>query len=164
LPFQIGSKKQIDLGTGDVTLDMSGWSAFSRSFDSLYQADIYFGKMKPGAALLSDYWFPAGHLDHYCSIPYRHNLVVFGPLNNIHHFAWLNRRRPRLTSGSDAYFIFPSNYYGPPVASVKKDFKRVEDSLLIPQFRDGVRVRNFVIYRMHDFRGDSLDYLFPEIR
>ena len=164
LPFQIGSRKQIDLGTGDVTLDMNGWSAFSRSFDSLYQADIYLGKMKPGAVMLSDYWFPAGHLDHYCGIPYRHNLIVFGPLNNIHHFAWLNRRRPRLSSGCDAYFIYASNYYGPPEGSVKNDFKVVEDSLLIPQFRNGVRVRNFVIYRMHDFRGDSLDYLYPEIR
>jgi hypothetical protein len=25
-------------------------------------------------------------------------------------------------------------------------------------------VRNFVIYRMHGFRGDSLDYLVPGIR
>ncbi len=164
LPLQLGSKSQVDLGKGDVTLDMSGWASFSRHFDSLYQADVHLGKMKPGAAMISDYWFPAGHLEHYCGIPYRHKLIVFGPVNNIHHFAWLNRRRPRLTYGEDAYFIFPSNYYGPPDPSVKKDFKRVEDSVLIPQYRNGVRVRNFVIYRMHDFIGDSMDYLVPGIR
>jgi hypothetical protein len=163
-PFQIGSKKQFDLGSGDVTLDMSGWKSFSRSFDSLYRADILSEKMKPGAVLISDYWFPAGHLDHYSSIPYGHTLVVFGPLNNIHHFAWLNQRRSRLNPGTDAYFIFPSNYYGPPTPSLKKDFNLVEDSLLFPQFRNGVRVRNFVVYRMHDFLGDSLDYLVPGIR
>jgi hypothetical protein len=163
LPFQIGSNKQTDLGAGDVTLDMSGWTSFSRSFDSLYQTDINSNKMKAGSVLISDYWFPAGHLEHYYSIPYGHNLIVFGPVNNIHHFAWLNWRRPRLIAGSDAYFIFPSNYYGPPASYLKKEFAHVEDSLLIPQFRNGTRVRNFVVYRMHNFIGDSLDYLTPAI-
>jgi hypothetical protein len=163
LPFQIGSSRDNDLGTGDVTLDMSGWKSFSKRLDSLYQADILSGKMKPDAVLIADYWFPAGHLDHYCGIPFRHNLIVFGPLHNIHHFAWLNQLRPRLTPGCDAYFVFPSNYYGPPDRSLKKDFIQVEDSMLIPQYRNGIRVRNFVVYRMHEFRGDSLDYLVPGI-
>jgi hypothetical protein len=120
--------------------------------------------MKPGSAMISNYWFPAGHLDHYLCIPNDHNLFAFGPLNNIHHFAWLDWRRPRIARGSDAYFIYPSNYYRPPDAALKSKFVLVEDSLMIPQFRGGVRVRNFVVYRMHDFRGDSLDYLIPGIR
>lgn len=164
LPFRIGSMEEKNLGKGDITLDMSGWKQFARSFDSLYRSDIVSRKMKKNAALISDYWFPAGHLDHYCSVPYHHNLLVFGPLNDIHHFAWLNQQRPRLLKGSDAYFIYTSNYYGPPGISVKRNFTWVEDSLKIPQFRSGITVRYFVVYRMHDFRGDSLDYLVPGIR
>ena len=163
-PFQIGSRQENNLGKGDPGLDMSGWKQFATRFDSIYEADISSGKMKRDATLISDYWFPAGHLDHYYGIPYHHNLLVLGPINDIHHFAWLNKRRPRLTKGSDAYFIYPSNYYGPPNAVLKNHFVRVEDSLIIPQFRSGNTVRNFVVYRMHDFRGDSLDYLFPGIR
>ena len=143
---------------------MTGWKTFANQFDSIYRFDMDAHKMKPGSFILSDYWFPAGHLDHYISNPNRLNLLVAGPLNNIHHFAWLNQERSRLAQGSDAYFIYPSNYYGPPNAALRKDFKQVEDSLLIPQFRSGTRVRNFVVYRMHDFRGDSLDYLIPGIR
>jgi Dolichyl-phosphate-mannose-protein mannosyltransferase len=164
LPFRIGSSQDKKLGTGDPTLDMTGWRSFTPQFESIYLADIKSGKMKPGSVILSDYWFPAGHLDHYLCKPFHHNLLVFGPLNNIHHFAWLNQRRPRFVRGSDAYFIYPSNYYGPPDSSLSRDFAFTEDSLLIPQFRRGIRVRNFVIYRMHDFRGDSLDYLIPGIR
>jgi hypothetical protein len=164
LPFPIGSREERILGTGDITLDMTGWKKVAGQFDSLYRMDVAGGKMKPGAVILSDYWFPAGHLDHYFSIPYRHNLLAVGPLSHIHHFAWLNARRPRLSNGSDAYFIFPSNEYRTPEPELKSAFMTVEDSLLIPQYRSGIRIRNFVVYRMHDFRGDSLDYLVPGIQ
>jgi hypothetical protein len=163
LPFRVGSSQTKILGKGDISLDMTGWHQFALGFDSIYQADIAFGRMKKNATIVSDYWFPAGHLDHYYGIPFHHNLLVFGPIGDIHHFAWLNQRRPRLNRGSDAYFIYATNYYGPPGAALKNDFERVDDSLMIPQYRDGNPVRYFVIYRMHDFRGDSLDYLIPGI-
>jgi hypothetical protein len=163
-PFRIGSSQEKNIGKGDISLDMSGWHSFAVRFDSLYQADIASHNMKQDAVLISDYWFPAGHLDHYYGIPYYHNLLVLGPLNDIHHFAWLNQRRPRLKRGSDAYFIYPSNYYGPPKTALKNNFTLVEDSLRIPQFRNGKLVRYFIVYRMHDFRGDSLQWLVPGIR
>jgi hypothetical protein len=163
LPFRMGSTQDKWLGDGDITLDMTGWKPFAVHFDSLYQNDMNSGRMNPDATIISNYWFPAAHLDHYCGIPYHHNLLVMGSLKNIHHFAWLNQRRPHLLKGSDAYFIYTTNYYRPPDATIKNDFTRVEDSLLIPQYRGGKKVRNFVIYRMHDFRGDSLDYLIPGV-
>jgi hypothetical protein len=153
-----------DLGKGDISLDMTGWRRFSKSLDSLYQSDISSGRMSPNTVILSDYWFPAAHLDHYYGIPYRHNVLAIGPVGDIHHFAWMNQRRPRILTGSDAYFIYPSNYYGPPKATLKNKFQTVGDSILIPQYRGGRSVRNFVIYRLHEFRGDSLDYLVPGIR
>ena len=159
LPFAIGSRERKYLGKGDITLDMSGWKLFAAHFDSLVQSDLHSGMMKPGAVIISDYWFPAAHLDFYIGVPFHHNLLVFGNLNDIHHFAWLNQRRSRLTRGSDAYFIYPTNEYGPPKQKLKNEFVQVEDSILIPQFRTGIMVRYFVIYRMHNFQGDSSDYL-----
>jgi len=163
LPINIGSPEDRTLGTADPGLDMTGWKNFAVQFDSLYRADIDSHKMKPGSLILSDYWFPAGHLDHYVALPNHQNLLVAGPLNNIHHFAWLNQLRNRMVPGSDAYFIYPSNYYGPPSPALRKDFTLVGDSLIFPQWRSGVRVRNFVVYRLHNFSGDSLDYLIPGI-
>jgi hypothetical protein len=70
LPVTIGSAEEKNLGKGDITLDLSGWKSFALQMDSIYRSDIESKKMKPGAVLISDYWFPAGHLDHYAGLPY----------------------------------------------------------------------------------------------
>ncbi len=164
LPLRIGNDKSNYLGKGDITLDMSGWKDFAIRFDSLYKTDIDSHKIKPDAVIITDYWFPAGHLDHYIAVPFHHNLLAFGNLNNIHQFAWLNYSRPRINRGSDAYFIYPTNEYGPPDRKIRNKFSSVEDSVLLPQYRSGAHVRNFVIYRMHGFEGDSSDYLVPGLK
>ena len=162
-PWRLGNNKPERLGQGDPTLDMYGWKSFAHNFDSLYQEDIRSGMMQPGAIIISDYWFPAGHLDHYFARPYQHNLIAFGPLHNIHHFAWLNTRRTRLQPDADAYFIYPTNYYRPPEPRLREEFLQVDDSLVLPQWRSGLLVRQFVIYRMHRFKGNEEDYLTPGI-
>jgi hypothetical protein len=162
-PWRLGNNKPERLGQGDITLDMYGWKSFAMNFDSLYQEDVRSGMMQPGATIISDYWFPAGHLDHYFALPYHQNLLAFGPLHNIHHFAWLNARRPRLQLNADAYFIYPTNYYGPPEPRLREEFLHADDSLVLPQWRSGHLVRQFVIYRMHHFKGNDKDYLIPGI-
>ncbi len=164
LPVYVGSNQPGHAGKGDIMLDLSGWKKFAYEFDSLYRSDLQYGRMKKNPLIISDYWFPAGHLDHYYAIPFHRNLMVFGPLNNIHHFAWVNAKRPKPVKGQDAYFIYLSNYYGPPADILKKKFVLVEDSVLIPQYRSGIMVREFVVYRMHGFQGDSLDFLIPGIK
>ncbi len=164
LPFRIGNGQLSYLGKGDITLDLCGWRKFGSELDSLIKSDVIAGIEKPGAVIISDYWFPAGHLDHYSGVPFHHNLIAFGNLNDIHHFAWLNQIRSRIIKGSDAYFIYPSNEYGPPDQYIKNKFEDVEDSIRIPQIRNGIVVRYFVIYRMHHFLGDSSDYLMPGIK
>jgi hypothetical protein len=164
LPFRIGSSQMSHLGKGDITLDLCGWRKFGTELDSLFQSDAAAGIEKPGAVIVSDYWFPAGHLDHYSGVPFHHNLIAFGNLHDIHHFAWLNQIRPRIAKGSDAYFIYPSNEYGPPHPELKNKFELIDDSIHIPQIRNGIVVRYFVIYRMHHFLGDSSDYLIPRIK
>lgn len=152
LPVQIGKKDGKDLGKGDVTLDMNGWKQFSQKFDSLYRSDIKTGMMKPNSPVIADYWFPAAHLDYYVAAPLGINFIAIGKLRDIHHYAWLNKERPGLAPGNDAYFIYPSNYYGPPREELRKHFDHL-DSLAILQTRMNLPVRNFVIYRMHGYLG-----------
>ncbi|PWT78744.1 MAG: hypothetical protein C5B59_01150 [Bacteroidetes bacterium] len=153
LPVPLGSKEERVLGKNDITLDMSGWDKFAIQFDSLYRDDVAKGKMKEGAFILSDYWFPAAHLDYYLATPLHMRLFAAGKLVDIHNYAWLNKERPLIATGSDAYFIYPSNYYGPPREELRNLFRQVEDSVIIVQHRSGVPVRNFVIYRMRDYLG-----------
>ena len=156
LPFQVGSRSPERLGKGDISLDMTGWPSFSREFVTLYHTDAERGRMQGGAIILSDYWFPAAHIDYYIGRPNEIPLFVTGPLNNIHQFAWLNAVRPLPTEGSDAYFIYPSNYYGPPDSALRKCYAGATDSVIIPQFRSGVRVRNFVVLRLRGCRPTEL--------
>ncbi len=44
---------------------MSGWKQFGYDFNELYKQDIEKGTMKEGALIMTDYWFPAAHLDYY---------------------------------------------------------------------------------------------------
>ena len=152
LPVQLGKKDNKDLGKGDITLDMNGWKQFSQKFDSLYKSDIKTGKMKPNSPIIADYWFPAAHLDYYVAAPFGIDFMAIGKLRDIHHYAWLNKERPGLVAGNDAYFIYPSNYFGPPREELRRHFDHA-DSLVILQTRMNLPVRNFVVYRMHGYLG-----------
>jgi 4-amino-4-deoxy-L-arabinose transferase-like glycosyltransferase len=153
LPVKMGSKEEQQLGSGDLLLDMSGWKQFSKDFDQLYQQDAAGRIMKPGAFILTDYWFPAAHLDYYVTRTVRINLVAAGNLNNIHHYAWLNRFRPSLEEGQDAYYIAISNYFNAPPAPVLNAFQKADPPTVINQYRQGKIVRHFFIYRLKAYRG-----------
>jgi len=153
LPVQLGKKEERVLGDSDVTLDMIGWRKFSGEFDSLYKADVRERLIKKGAFIISDKWFPAANLDYYIATPAQLNFFAAGKLTDIHHYAWLNKDRPAMQKNSDAYFIYPSNYYGPPKQGLQNYFQKVDSAILIPQYRSGIHVRNFVIIRLHDYKG-----------
>jgi hypothetical protein len=119
----------------------------------LYQSDLQYGRMKK----CPDYirlLVSAGHLDQYYAIPFHRNLLAFGPLNNIHHFAWVNAKRQGRKKGrmlTTSIQLLGHRRYSKEICSCG-------DSLLIPQYRSGIMVRDFVIYRMHGYQGDSLDF------
>jgi 4-amino-4-deoxy-L-arabinose transferase-like glycosyltransferase len=104
IPAQLGSKEERILGKADVTLDMNGWEQFAGKFDSLYKSDVSKGLMKENAMIISDYWFPAAHLDYYLAQPLHINLFAVGKLTDIHHYAWLNKERPAFAKGNGCIF------------------------------------------------------------
>ena len=153
LPVSLGKSNPEHLGAGDVTLDNSGFSKFSQQFDSLYLDDRKKQIMKPGAFVISDYWFPAGHLDYYLCHRYKINFLAIGSLTSIHNYAWLNLQRPFLKEADDAYLIIVSNYANPPAESLTQHFEKILTPTIIPQLRGGKPVRNFIIYRLKNYKG-----------
>jgi len=151
--FSTGDKTPERLGKDDVTLDLSGFEQFGKDFDSLYLADQKSGIMKPGSFLMSDYWFPAAHMDYYVATPRGIPFLAIGELNNIHHYAWLNRRRKFLKQGDDAYLVIVSNYYNLPSNSLVQQFDSIMSPALIPQMRGKIPVRNFYVYRLKGYKG-----------
>lgn len=153
LPVRMGSKEDQHLGAGDLLLDMSGWKQFGKDFNQLRQQDAKDGVMKEGAFILTDYWFPAAHLDYYVAHPSGLNIIAAGALNGIHHYAWLNKFRPPLQEGQDAYYIAVSNYFDAPPATIVRSFQKADPPIAINQYRQGTLVRHFFIYRLKNYQG-----------
>ncbi|MDF2187255.1 glycosyltransferase family 39 protein [Paraflavitalea sp. CAU 1676] len=153
LPVGLGSKDDQKLGSGDLLLDMSGWHQMGRAFDSLYKRDVAQGIMKPGAYLITDYWFPAAHVDYYVARPAKMPLIAVGSYANIHHYAWLNRHKAPLQPGQDAYYMAVSNYYDPLSPSIKNTFHSIEPPVMIDQLRAGKVVRHFYVVRLRGYQG-----------
>jgi len=153
LPVNIGKKDPMHLGTQDPTLDMNGFKAVAPRIDSLYQKDVREGVIGKSPFLLADYWFPAAHIDYYIARPYGFPFLAIGGGAAIHQYAWINQERPFLQPGDDAYFMVVSNYFNPPSAQLSAAFETVLPPVAITQYRSGVPVRNFFIYRMKHYKG-----------
>lgn len=147
------SKDVLRTGRGDLTLDFTGWKAFADHFDTIYRNDSARGIMKPAAFILSDYWFPAAHMNWYLSGKHHYPFMAVGALNDIHQFAWLNRQRPGLSTGADAYYITVSNYYRAPADGLIHSFEAEADTVVVPQTRMGQVVRYFYITRLRYYKG-----------
>jgi len=145
-PGTLGEKKMPEWGRGDVTLDMSGWRQIT---DSLQQ---HLGPDTP-ASLITNFWFPGGHLDFYASHQLGIPVRVVGSLNDIHHFAWLNPKLAPLQQGQNAWFITLSNFLKKPPPLLLSCFRNTAAPLAIPQFRSGRIVRYLYLYRLEGYTG-----------
>jgi hypothetical protein len=153
LPANIGEKEWTHLGAGDPTLDMNGFKDIAPRMDSLYRHDRQQGLIGQAPFLVADYWFPAAHIDYYIARPYGFRFLAMGGGAAIHQYAWINAARPFLQAGEDAYFIAVSNYFNPPAERITRQFEMVSAPVAITQYRSGVPVRNFFVYRMRHYKG-----------
>jgi hypothetical protein len=147
------------LGRHDVTLDMSCWSDFEKEFTQLRAEDIASGQMSSDAPIISTRWFPAVHLDYYVAYPNDQHLIVIGDLKNIHKYAWINRNRPQLKTGSDAYYITNSRDYKDPSPAVTQYFHQMHEPEVIPIYKGSRHVQNFFVYRLKDLHTIPPDVL-----
>lgn len=151
LPSTLGKKNNTELGAGDFTLDMYGWKEIRPVFDSVRQADIKSNNMQPSSPLVVHKWFPGGHLLFYVGHPLQMQTIGIGMLQDLHKFIWLNKDQGPLHPGGNAYFIVPSNYFTNPSDIYINEFKSVEKAATIPQYRSGVIVRYWYIYRLKHY-------------
>ena len=148
-PGNFGSQEKQNLGEYCPTLDLSGWKNFSDTFKIVVDQDQSNHVMGKAPFIIVGKWFPAGHLEFYTARTTGLSLIGLGPLQDIHKFAWLNKQRPALTLGTDAYCIVPSNVPFDVTTAYQSYFKTIDAPQIIYQVRSGVVVRIFLIYRMH---------------
>lgn len=147
-PGTLGNQSKAEMGSGDFTLDMYGWKALRPKFEKIRDEDIRTGRMSANAPLLTNNWFPGGHLYYYIAYPLGMRLLGVGSVNALHKFWWLNSINGTLDAGGDAYFIAPSNYFTNPNALSGFNFGKIGQPLRIAQKRNGRVARYWYIHRL----------------
>lgn len=150
-PGTLGGKKEGRLGSNDFSLDMYGWKEVKRTMDSLYLSDKMHNRISQDPFLLTNKWFPASHLDYYVAQPLNWPLIAVGPLDDIHHYHWLNEYRHFDPRGKDAYIIVPSNFYYDAPGAFSGHYQAIDTAMTLPQYRSGAHVRDFYILRLHRY-------------
>lgn len=149
-PGTLGDKQSVELGSGDVTLDMYGWQGLEKEFNDIRNKEIDSGLMKPEDPIITNKWFPGGHILFYVGYPLHIPVIGVGSLFDLHKFAWLNRIEGYIQKGESAWYITSSNYFDDPEKQYVGYFQQIILIKKIPQMRSGILVRYWYIYRLED--------------
>lgn len=139
-------------GSGDATLDITGWDQLLPAFESIRNKDVAEGRMRPDAPLVVHKWFPGSHMYYHVAYPLGMRTVGVGRLEDLHQFAWLNRLYGQVQAGSDAWYITPSNNFSDPAELYAGQFERFEKAGCITQRRNGLVARYWFVYRLKNAR------------
>ncbi|HVX49479.1 MAG TPA: glycosyltransferase family 39 protein [Chitinophagaceae bacterium] len=152
-PGTIGNSKAEKYGEDDFTLDMYGWKDFGVNFLQ-WKTSAEAGKLiMPGLPVVCNKWFPAAHIDFYVARPAGTKVAGVGVLDDLHHFAWLNRYRNLLPKGSDALCIVPSNYPLPVESFYRHYFDQVILLKKFTEYRNGHAARFFTVYLLKHYNA-----------
>jgi len=151
-PGTMSSKPFPRTGTGDATLDITGWEQLLPAFEKLRNDEIASGKMARDAPMVVHKWFPGSHVYYHVAYPLGMRTVGIGKLEDLHQFAWLNQLNGQLPAGSDAWYITPSNNFTDPAEQFAGQFDQFEKAGTIMQRRNGRVARYWFVYRLRGAR------------
>ncbi|WP_221391444.1 glycosyltransferase family 39 protein [Dyadobacter sp. NIV53] len=150
-PGTLSTRPWPKTGSGDFTLDISGWEGLSDEFKKLRLNDIKTGRMSAETPIVTHKWFPGGHLLYYVAYPLKMRFTGIGQLNELHKFVWLNVIYGSPAIGSNAYFITSSDDFADPNILYGKIFQIIEKPYRTPQIRNGNVARYWYVYRLKNF-------------
>ena len=140
------------MGRSDPSLDMYGWQQLRDTMPAIIERDRRAGVMGPDAAFVSFRWFPLANIDYYIALPLHMKVLAIGKLEDIHHYAWINKHRSGFRENMDAYFITSGRDFKDPAPIYSSYFRSIEPCDTIPVVRGGKVAMYFFIYRMHNLR------------
>jgi hypothetical protein len=153
-PGTIGSKKANDYGSGDFTLDMSGWKDLEKDYSNWLRQQSDRNELK-SLKFVCNKWFPAAHVEYYLAEPMHTTVIGVGALDDLHNFAWLNKARSDLKKGQDALCIVPSNYNLDVIAAYGNSFSSVQQLHVFKEQRSGKTTRFFTLFHLKNYAGND---------
>jgi hypothetical protein len=140
-------------GSGDLTLDFTGWDDWKDPLSRELKNDAIFGKRPDSVWLLSGFHFPGAHFEHYYANPLNLRSKVVGKFNEIHNFFYTNPDNGDLKPGDNAVWLEITNYDRPFPDPVKQAFDSTGNTVWIPQVRNGAAVRYLRVTPLYHYRG-----------
>ncbi len=160
-PGTFGDHNKRKFGDGDFTLDLNGWGRFSKEFQPWLAEQERSGKIPQNLPIVSNKWYPAAHIEYYVATPIQRPVLGVGNAEHLHHYAWLNRLRPRLEAGDSALCIVPSNY---PMIMENTFLQSFESAYLLKNFysyRSGLMSRYFTVYLLIGYKKNDQVHQLP---
>lgn len=151
-PGNFGSKQTTDLGKGDITIDMYGWSEAGKGFDSLYKTETSNGIMPENTPLVCNKWWGA-HAEYYFCKPLGIQMIGLGEMNELHEYMWMNKLRKDKVNISSAYCIINSDDYYDVHAQYDNYYSRIDTVKVIKMVRGKLPSHNFYIYRLTGWKN-----------
>ncbi len=149
-PGTIGSKKMKDYGSGDFTLDMSGWKSLEKDYSNWLQQQSNSNELNH-LQFVCNKWFPAAHIEYYLAEPMHTSVIGVGALTDLHNFAWLNKTRNDLKKGDDALCIVPSNYNEDIAAVYANNFSFIQPIHVFTEQRSEKTTRLFTLFLLKNY-------------
>ena len=150
--WQDNKGKISSFGKMDPSLDMYGWDQLCHSFKQARERDIAYGIMSPEAAIITNKWFPAAHLDFYVATPLGMKLKTLGSLIDTHKYHWITEERGGLTDGEDFYYISSSHAFKDPLTLYKANFDEILPADTLPIIRNQEIVEYFFVYHLKGYK------------
>ncbi len=154
-PGTIGSKKGNELGSGDFTLDLYGWSEVGADFGKWMKQAKSDNILPANNTIVCNKWFPASHIDYYIARKNKMQVIGIGTINDLHHYVWLNLYRNDLKKGDSAICIIPSNYSVDLSSTYLNYFMSVQLIHIITSERMHTIVRYFKVYLLKGYLGND---------
>lgn len=151
-PGTWGSKSEIDLGTGDVTLDRYGWKEGGKAFAHYYNEQLSKGFIAPNTPLVCNTWWGA-HVEYYFARPANTTMIGLGTLGQAHHYLWTNSLRKDSVNMQEAFCIVPSDEYYNPAVVFQNYYRHIVPVKKLTLYRNGLAARHFYVYRLQGWKG-----------
>lgn len=151
-PGTFGSSLRNELGKGDLTLDMYGWNEAGRKFEGLYKDEIKKGRAKEGSPVVCNTWWGA-HDEYYFCRAAGIRMIGLGPMNNLHEYMWMNKKRRHEVNFSTAYCIIHSDENYNAYEEYKNFYNKIDTAATIEIQRNGRPAHSFYILRLTGWKN-----------
>ncbi len=146
--YHDSSSEVVETGSNDPSLDLFGYRQAGAAFAKIVKQDTLSGRMSGKLILTGNNWFPLANFDYYAATPLQMKTLAIGPLQNIHEYAWINKKRGGFQKGMNAYYLTDTRYFRPPDKTMQSFFETQEIPDTIPVIRGGRIAKYVLVYRL----------------